>query len=249
MHIDPEIAYYPERCISCGTCKTVCPEMAIRDNPTLRINRDRCTACGMCADSCPATAIRTIGKTYHLDELLEIILRDRNFYEASGGGVTFSGGEPTLWMDYLGTAMAALKAEKLHTALQTCGVFDYDRFSRQVLPFTDLVMFDIKLIAAGDHRRYTGRDNSVILENFRRLTKEAGSRVLPRVPLVPGITATPGNLLEIASFLADLGYLRCDLLPYNPAGVEKRCAIGMPVDLSVSADRPRGGRELPETLS
>jgi pyruvate formate lyase activating enzyme len=231
MCIDPEIAYYPDKCISCGSCKAICPEMAILDNPALRINRELCTACGRCTDSCPATAIRTMGKTYPLDELLEMLLRDRHFYEVSGGGVTFSGGEPTLWMDYLGAALAALKSEGLHTALQTCGLFDYDEFSRKVLPFIDLIMFDIKLIDANEHRRYAGRDNHVIHANFRRLTKEAGGSVLPRVPLVPGITATPGNLLEIASLLADLGYIRCDLLPYNPAGIEKRRAIGLPLGL------------------
>jgi pyruvate formate lyase activating enzyme len=159
--------------------------------------------------------------------LLELILRDRHFFAASGGGVTFSGGEPTLGMEYLGAALQALKAAGLHTAIQTCGMFDYDDFARQLLPFVDLIMFDLKFIDAAEHRRYTGRDNAPILGNFRRLTREAGSRLLPRVPLVPGMTATSGNLLEIASFLADLGYRRCDLLPYNPAGAEKRRAIGM----------------------
>jgi pyruvate formate lyase activating enzyme len=173
----------------------------------------------------------TVGKEYPLEDLLELILRDRHFFDSSGGGVTFSGGEPTLRTDYLGAAVAALKAENLHTAIQTCGMFDYDDFSRKILPFTDLIMFDIKFIDATLHTRYTGQDNHLILENFRRLTREAGSRVLPRVPLVAGITATPANLLEIASLLAELGYLRCDLLPYNPAGVEKRRTLGMTLPL------------------
>jgi len=227
MRVERESACYPDRCILCGSCQSVCPEAAISDSPVRQIDRSRCSACGRCADSCPAAAIVTIGKGYPLDELLELILRDRHFFDASGGGVTFSGGEPTLRMDYLGAALAALKAEDLHTAIQTSGMFDYDDFSRKVLPFTDLIMFDIKFVDATQHARYTGQDNHLILGNLRRLTREAGSRVLPRVPLVPGITATPGNLLEIASLLAGLGYLRCDLLPYNPAGGEKRWALGM----------------------
>lgn len=227
MQVEREVAWYPDRCIRCGACKAICPAAAISDNPALQIDRSRCTACGSCDESCPAMAIRMIGREYPLDELLELILRDRQFFDASGGGVTFSGGEPTLWMQYLGAALKALKSEAIHTAIQTCGMFDYDGFARNVLPFTDLIMFDIKFIAAAEHKRYTGQANSAILENFRRLTREAASKVLPRVPLVPGITATLGNLLEIASFLADLGYLRCDLLPYNPAGMEKRRAIGM----------------------
>jgi pyruvate formate lyase activating enzyme len=227
MRNAPEMAFHSDRCILCGSCKDACPEAAITKSPEPQIDRSRCTACGRCADSCPTSALRMTGSEYPLDELLEIIRRDRHFFDASGGGVTFSGGEPTLWMDYLGAALSALKSENVHTAIQTCGKFDYPRFSQKILPCTDLIMFDIKFIAATEHKRYTGQDNASILENFRCLTRDVGSRVLPRVPLVPEITATPDNLLEIASFLADLGYRHCDLLPYNPAGLEKRQAIGM----------------------
>lgn len=233
MRGEREISIHADRCISCGACRAVCPEAAISYNPAPQIDRSRCTTCGGCGERCPAMAIRMIGREYALDELLELILRDRQFFAASGGGVTFSGGEPALWPEYLSAALQALKTEGLQTAIQTCGMFAYDGFAKNVLPFTDLIMFDIKFIAAAEHQRHTGQANSTILENFRRLTREAPGKVLPRVPLVPGITATPGNLREIASFLADLGYLRCDLLPYNPAGSEKRRAIDMelPPDL------------------
>jgi len=233
MSVEPELAFYPDRCIRCGSCRDICPELAITDGPPLQIDRLRCTACSRCADICPTTALRMMGKEYSIDDLLEIILRDRHFFEASGGGVTFSGGEPTLGMNYLSRLLAALKAEDLHTAIQTCGLFDYDRFARKVLPLADLIMFDIKFIDAAEHRKYTGRDNALILKNFKCLAREAGDRLLPRVPLVPGITAAPDNLLQIASFLADLGILRCALLPYNPAGIEKRRAMGLklPPDL------------------
>jgi pyruvate formate lyase activating enzyme len=242
MSVEPELAFYPDRCIRCGSCRDICPELAITDGPPLQIDRLRCTTCGRCADICPTTALRMMGKEYPVDDLLEIILRDRHFFEASGGGVTFSGGEPTLGMNYLSRLLAALKAEGLHTAIQTCGLFDYDRFARKVLPFADLIMFDIKFIAAAEHRKYTGRDNESILKNFKLLASDAGSRILPRIPLVPGKTATPWNLMEIASFLADLGILRCDLLPYNPAGIAKRLAAGLklPTDLP---DAPLGVEE------
>jgi pyruvate formate lyase activating enzyme len=239
MHTGREMAFYPDTCTCCGSCRDICPEGAIADVPP-QINRLRCTLCGRCADICPTTAIRLIGKEYPVNELLEIILRDRHFFKASGGGVTFSGGEPTLGIDYLSSMLAALKAESLHTTVQTCGMFDYDRFSRKVLPFVDLIMFDIKFVDAGQHLIYTGRDNASILKNFGRLVKEAGDRLLPRVPLVPDITATSGNLLEIASFLADLGVLRCDLLSYNPAGIEKRRALGVPLNIP---DIPLGLKE------
>jgi pyruvate formate lyase activating enzyme len=250
MGAQGQTAFYPGKCIRCGSCKAACPEEAIADSPAITINRSRCTGCGRCADSCPTTAIRIVGKAYPLAELLAIILRDQHFFEASGGGVTFSGGEPTLWMDYLGAALAALKAENLHTAIQTCGMFDYDDFAQQILPFTDLIMFDIKFIDGSEHKRYTGQDNHLILENLKRLTREAGSRVLPRVPLAPGITATPANLRQIASFLAELGYPRCDLLPFNPAGIEKRRSMGMkqPLHLPNLPHEPGAEEELRGTF-
>lgn len=228
IRTEAEIAVYPDKCIHCGLCEAVCPEMAITENPELRIDSSSCTTCGRCEETCPALAIRMLGREYPLEELLEILLRDKHLYEASGGGITFSGGEPTLWMDYLSEALKALKTANLHTAIQTCGCFDHELFSEKILPFIDLILFDLKVIDEAEHRKYTGQSNRIILENFRRLTGDAHARILPRVPLIPGITATPANLLAIATFLADQGYCRCDLLRYNPAWRHKRLAIDMP---------------------
>lgn len=223
------MAIYPDKCIHCGLCGAVCPEMAITEKPELRIASSRCTLCGRCEESCPALAIRMLGREYSIEELLEILLRDTHLYEASGGGITFSGGEPTLWMDYLSEALKALKTANLHTAIQTCGYFDHELFAEKILPFIDLILFDLKFIDEEEHRKYTGQSNRVILENLKRLTRDARARIRPRVPLIPGITATPANLLTIASFLADQGYCRCDLLRYNPAWRHKRRAINMPL--------------------
>jgi len=233
MRVEKELAFYSAKCIHCGLCTAACPEAAISESLTdaLQIGRNCCTTCGKCADICPTRALKMMGKDYSLDELLEVLLRDRHFFEASGGGVTFSGGEPTLWMDYLSAALTRLKTANLHTAIQTSGMFDYEDFSEKILPFTDLIMFDLKFFDAAKHQRYTGQDNQIILENFKRLTRTARQKILPRVPLVPSITATPDNLLAIASFVAGLGYLGCDLLSYNPAGIEKRHALGIQLPL------------------
>ncbi|NVN89275.1 MAG: glycyl-radical enzyme activating protein [Desulfuromonadales bacterium] len=221
-----EIACYPQRCISCGECLGVCPTGAITLEPLVRISRTTCTACGRCAETCPALALERRGEYLPAGELVALLLRDRLFYESSGGGVTFSGGEATVHMDYLEQVLRDLKQRGIHTALQTCGLFDFEHFSTRLLPRIDLIFYDIKLLDPDQHQRFTGRDNRPILDNFVRLTGMAREKLMPRVPLIPGITATRHNLTGIASFLRGLGYGQAELLSHNPGCREKRLAIG-----------------------
>jgi pyruvate formate lyase activating enzyme len=224
--MEREATYYPAKCINCLECRTVCPERAITLDPLNRIDRVRCVACGACAELCPALAIKVIGGHIPVDDLVTLLLRDRHFYDTSGGGVTFSGGEPTLHFGYLREALMGLKRVDIQTAIQTCGLFDFDRFVDGLLPFIDLVYYDIKLMDPVLHRRYTGISNELILRNFIRLSTTAKEKITPRVPLVPGITATSMNIHRIASFLSDLGYDSAELLSYNPSGIEKRLLLG-----------------------
>ncbi|MFV9690195.1 MAG: glycyl-radical enzyme activating protein [Desulfobacteria bacterium] len=221
-----EIAFYPKLCIKCGDCKTVCREDAISLEHADRIIRDRCTACGRCAEECPTKALRIVGKYYPVSRLIEILMADRIFYETSKGGITFSGGEPTLYMDYVGKVMKELKANNLHVAIETCGMFDLAEFKARLLPYIDLILFDIKLLDSDKHQCYTGKHNKQILRNFVDLVKESDVRIVPRVPLVPGITATSDNLTQIAAFLKNRGCSPCRFLSYNPGGIAKRIAIG-----------------------
>lgn len=224
-----EIAFYPRLCIICGDCKAVCPENAISLESAGRIIRDRCTACGRCADACPATALKTVGEYYPVNSLVEILLSDRIFYETSKGGVTFSGGEPTLYMDYVGEVMKALKKNDIHIAIQTAGVFDLAEFKMKLLPYIDIIYYDTKLIDSRKHKLYTGKSNEQILDNFTELVKVPGVKIIPRIPLVPEITATADNLTRIADFLKRTGCSTFELLPYNPGGISKRIAIGRDV--------------------
>ena len=232
----PEIAFYPGLCIGCGECETVCPEKAIDLKYPKRVIRDRCTACGLCAEACPTTALKRIGHYYSVDTLMEKLLADRFFYETSSGGITFSGGEPTLHMDYLSETAKELRQNGIHVALQTAGVFDLVKFKATLMPYLDILYYDIKLFDTGEHEKYTGVRNLQILSNFMNLFHERGIEMVPRIPLVPGITATAQNLKCIADFLRYLGCSRCELLPYNPAGISKRIAIGqdLPTDLPCS---------------
>ena len=229
-----EIAFYPQLCINCGDCKAVCPEDAISLEDTGRIIRDRCTACGKCAEECPTTALKIVGKHYSVSNLIEILLSDHIFYETSKGGVTFSGGEPTLYMDYVGEVMKELKANNVHIAIETSGMFNLGEFKTKLLPYINLIFYDIKLYDPRKHEQYTGKSNKQILSNLTDLVKEPNVRIIPRLPLVPKITATTDNLTQIARFLKSAGIATCELLPYNPGGIAKRIAIGkdIPPDIS-----------------
>lgn len=234
---DGEIAYYPRLCIRCSDCTAACVTGAITDDPS-RVDRGLCSACGSCADVCPAAALKRVGLYYPVDKLIELLLRDRILYETSGGGVTFSGGEPTLHMDYLGASLRELKTSGIHTAIQTCGMFDITEFKEKALPYLDLIFYDLKLIDVRDHVKYTGKDNGVILRNFTDLIREIPGKIYPRMPLVPGITATAGNVRKLGRFLKSLGCNECEVLPYNPAGLSKRAALGNCVPDPVPVSMP-----------
>ncbi|MCF8061164.1 MAG: glycyl-radical enzyme activating protein [Deltaproteobacteria bacterium] len=226
MASGPEIAFHAGRCMACGACVEACPEAAVDLGYPGRIDRSRCTVCGDCVGACPTTALEMVGRFFPEEELVRRLLANRAFYETSGGGVTFSGGEPTQYAGYVGRVMEGLKAEGIHIAIQTSGMFDLREFEAGLLPWLDLIFFDIKLMDPEEHRRFTGRGNDRILENFTALSRGTGVEIVPRVPLVPGITDSRGNLDRIGRFLKGKRCGACVLLPYNPAGDSKRAALG-----------------------
>lgn len=234
---EKEITFQGHLCLHCGDCLKVCRQDAINMEADERVNRDRCDTCGFCADACPSTALRIVGRYYEPSELIEILLRDRHFYDVSGGGVTFSGGEPTLFPEYLSIILQELHTKGIHTAVQTCGHFDLSTFSAHLLPYLDHIYFDLKIFDPGQHKIWTGRTNEKILANFLAITRAAGFKVTPRIPLIPGITATGDNLSNLALFLRDIGITDCKLLPYNSGGMQKRILLGKPLPESLAAVR------------
>ncbi|MBI4753453.1 glycyl-radical enzyme activating protein [Candidatus Desantisbacteria bacterium] len=222
MKPDKEISFKYKRCIMCGECERICPKGAIQLYSRERIDRNVCNACGICARQCCSMAIEEIGRYYPVEDLLAILMRDKLFYDTSGGGVTLSGGEPMYHMDYVGELIRQLKDNGIHTAIQTSGYFDLDSFRMKILPYLDLIYFDLKFIDAKLHRRYTGRDNSRILDNFLWLVDESNIPVIPCIPLIPSITATIENLTEIAAFIKKAGCTDYKFSEYNPLGLSKR---------------------------
>jgi pyruvate formate lyase activating enzyme len=220
-----EIAFWAEACVGCGRCAEVCRENAIDYGNPGRIQRHRCVACGKCAEVCPARALRSVGRYYPPEGLVEVLLRDEPYYRHSGGGVTLSGGECTLFPRYLGAILTELKKRGIHVAVETCGLFNYRSFNTNVRPFVDLIFYDIKFADREAHRKCTGIVNDRILENLRRLARTTEPQLVPRVPLVPAVTLTEENLSTIASMTRKMG-LPLILLPYNPSGLDKYERIG-----------------------
>lgn len=230
---EPQIQWFAIRCLGCETCLTACPEGCLsRAEVGLVIDRERCNGCGKCAEACPAGAIELLGRTVTLDELLAELRKDRAYYDASGGGVTLSGGEPTLQVDFTEALLRGLKAEGIATALDTCGLCSADTLDR-LLPFSDLVLYDLKLYAAELHRQFTGSPNQRILDNLLHL--QAMQSRLPfrlwiRTPLIPGATATAENLTALGGFLSDHldgGVERWELCAFNNLCRDQYTRLGM----------------------
>jgi pyruvate formate lyase activating enzyme len=213
-----EIGFAPERCISCRNCEEACPDGAIL-SAEKRIDRTRCSACGECVDTCYAEALRWVGEEWGGDELLAEVSKDRAFFEDSRGGVTLSGGEPLLQIDFVEEFCARCHDAGLSVAVETCGAVSFDSF-RRILPFVDLFLYDVKAIDSSLHETWTGSGNARILSNLERL-RESGVRVIPRVPIVPEHTASPSNLEQIAAHLEG-SFAEVHLLPYHGWGESKR---------------------------
>jgi pyruvate formate lyase activating enzyme len=225
-----EISFDANACIDCGTCRNVCPEKALSRDNRFYIDRSKCNLCFLCADACPSGALDRVGKIMSVDDILKNVLPYKPFYETSGGGVTLSGGEPTLYMEFTSHLLKRLKEHNVHTLLETCGYFEMDKFMDMLYPYLDAIYFDIKIMDTIAHKKYCGHPNEKILDNFKNLSNAVqhdGKVLLPRTPLIPDITDTEANIRAIAAFLKSLDITRAVLLAYNPLWHEKSDKVGM----------------------
>jgi len=228
--VPAEISFDPKNCIDCGTCREVCPQKALSRSNRFYIDRNKCDLCFLCVDACPSGALEKVGRTMSVDEIVKIILRDKPFFDTSGGGVTLSGGEPTLFMDFTSSLLKSLKQNGIHTLLETCGLFDIHKFMDKIYPYLDVIYCDIKIIDSTAHKKYCGVSNEKILDNFIQLHRQAsldGKTLLARTPLIPEITDTESNIRGIAAFLNKLKINEAALLAYNPLWHEKSDKVGV----------------------
>jgi pyruvate formate lyase activating enzyme len=224
----PEVILRPNLCIACGECISVCPEDAISQvNGVMAYDRSRCRACGACVEICTPGAREMAGKVMTTGQVLVEIEKDRPFYDESGGGVTFSGGEPLLQFDFLADLLHTCHLNGLNTVLDTSGFTPWNQLEA-ILPDVDLFLYDIKAMDDATHQKWTGVSNRLILENLNRLA-EAGGRIIIRVPLIPGVNDTPDQMEALGRMAASLpGLIGIELLPYHKIGLEKYKRLQLP---------------------
>ncbi|WP_419724465.1 (2S)-3-sulfopropanediol dehydratase activating enzyme [Terrisporobacter petrolearius] len=242
-YIQPGV--YKTKCIShkkCGMCEEACPEKDILNferGKLTSIDRSKCTDCLACYEACPSDAIKRWGKSMSVEECMKEIRKDKGYYERSGGGVTVSGGEPLLQSDFVAELFKACKDEDIQTCCESSFYADWKEIEK-ILPYTDIIISDIKHMDTDIHKKHTGVHNKRILENLKKLTSEERKLIL-RIPIIPNVNDDMNNIEATADFIVDdlNGRVRTlQLLSFMRLGEEKYSSLGMPYKMeNVKVDR------------
>ncbi len=228
--MDPgkRLSFQPEKCIGCGFCFDACPRDAHRMVDGRHVlDRDRCEDCGTCAEECWAQALESVGGERTVRDVIDEAIRDRPFYDASGGGLTLSGGEPMVQIEFALALLEAAGNEGLHRCMETCGAVPAEALEKAI-PMVDLFLFDIKDTSNSHHLKHTGSPNTRILANLRFL-HDRGAMVRLRLPIVPGFNDRQDHFAGIASLVRTLPDLQgVEIMPYHPLGLDKDERFALP---------------------
>jgi len=220
-----EMVFWEDRCIGCGACSTICPSGAIQIKDGIPVTeKEKCILCGKCIEKCPALAREMIGKKLTTEEVLKAIEKDLVFYEESGGGVTFSGGEPLEQFEFLESLLVCCQKKKIHTAVDTSGYISWKILSK-ISSKVDLFLYDLKIMDSGRHKKYTGISNEIILENLKKLSS-VHHNISVRFPVIPGINDDYQNIKKMGEFLSSLKIAQVNILPYHYIGIDKYRRLG-----------------------
>ncbi|MBQ4337793.1 MAG: glycyl-radical enzyme activating protein [Clostridia bacterium] len=221
----PALSFNKHKCSSCGRCLSGCYARTI-ENGTLELMREKCTRCGKCADICFNGANEIIGKEMTAPEVLTEVLKDKMFYDTSGGGITLTGGEPSYQPDFTLELLSLSKEAGISLAIETCGAGPRD-FYEKAARYGTTFLFDIKCIDPVLHRRLTGADNAHIMANLRYLM-DSGADIIIRLPLIPGCNDSDGDIALLAAFLKENKehYRYAEIMPYHVSGAGKAEKIG-----------------------
>ncbi len=224
----PELQVFADLCLHCGRCAAVCPSGACRLHPEgPAVDRQLCLNCGRCATECPSGALRLCGQYRTAESIIAEIVRDEPFYRRSDGGLTLSGGEPLLQLDFALELLKAAKERGLHTAVDTSGYAVWPRLAA-LIPQTDLWLYDLKTMHEARHEAAAGVSNRLILENLRRLGQQAVS-IHVRIPLIAGFNDTPEEMRQMAGFLRPLPAVRLvEFSPYHELADAKYQSLSRP---------------------
>lgn len=214
-----QMLFYESKCSACGICKDVCPQ-----------RWEYCDLCGACTQYCPSSAKKICGETRTVEEVMRELRKDAPFFDNSGGGVTFSGGECMLQPNFLKALLLRCRECGIHTAVDTAGNVDWERFA-EILPYTDMFLYDVKCFSDGRHREGTGVSNERILKNLINLSERFEGDILVRVPIIPGFNTDEAELGKMAAFIGKIRCKAVELLPYHRLGENKYVALGKDADV------------------
>lgn len=221
QNFNKEVMFFKDKCIECGFCLKACKNNALCfEENSIKINRDKCNICGDCCEECPTTARSMVGEEKSCDDVLKEILKDKIFYDESGGGVTFSGGEPLSQGKFLKTLLIKCKNKGINTTVDTSGFGD-EKLIEDIAPYVDLFLYDLKIIDNEKHNKYIGVSNEMILNNLKAL-KNLNKRVFIRIPIIPTINDGNKDIDDFITTLKNIGvFEQINLLPYHNISSEK----------------------------